>query len=233
MEEKNDLDTDVSINEDIAEQSGESNNQSNIEWDNPTNDNISNDSSDNQTEKIANEASMSTEQSNIIPDIDCNNVSVIKNLKTSKIIRISNIFLTMTIACIVLGFITSIIGLAGPFITGLLYVVVLIFDLIAMFLIVVCSLGTVFLDEKSPLPKMWDFVANGGDIMENTTKIANISLSISKWVAIVGIVLTVISIILTACCRRNSKVVKLILLPLVIAIFVLMIIICGGIVWES
>lgn len=160
-------------------------------------------------------------------DLEKNIIQPDKMFREAQIFRFSKIFYNMSITCFIL--------MLSSFLSTILAPVLFLFALLLLFFtalaIIVFSLGTVFAMPNNPAEYVWNLL---GALLESGNKmqiIISFCFSLIKWLAIVGLILSIISIVFTALSKKNGKVTKIILLSIMIIISIVVLalhLISGG-----
>jgi hypothetical protein len=91
--------------------------------------------------------------------------------------------------------------------------------LFAMFLMIVFTLGTVFVMESKPLAKIWSVFTKLIDSSDSMTNITQFCLSVSQWVSLAGMVMATAALVFASIGKSKSKVLKIVLNAIFLALF--------------
>ena len=136
-------------------------------------------------------------------------------LKQSRYFRTSNIFFNLSVTSIILVF----VALLSTVLTPLLYFFAVVALFLAIIMLVIFTLGIVFAVPGGLVQKMWSLLTS---MVSNSDTIMNITkfcFNSTKWLSIVGVVASVLSIVFIALSKVKNKVWKIILLGILIVIF--------------
>lgn len=142
--------------------------------------------------------------------------------------RFAKIFFNMSITCAILILCALLSLIIAP--VFYMFAIVLLFG--AIVVIVVFSIGTVFVVGENIVTKLWEIltlIINSGDKMGI---IASYSFIISKWLSVAGIVISAIGIVFWAINKKDGRVAKIITLSIMLAIFIVVLIfnlVTGGV----
>ncbi len=137
-----------------------------------------------------------------------------KMLRQTRIDRLMNIFFRMAITMFCLIWAALFSSLLGP----VLYFTIIVILLLVMGCMLVFTLGTIFAMPGNPLGKVWGFfqkLTNGSDSVLGLTQIC---FNATKWLALAGIILSVLTIVMLAMNRHPSKVGKIVWLSIFIVV---------------
>jgi len=154
-----------------------------------------------------------------------------KMLGDARFNRFSNIIYRWAVALFIAIGVMLLSSILGP----LLYICVIILLFLMICAMLVFTLGTVVVMPWNPLSKLWSLLTtltNSSDtIMGLTAHLFNAT----KWVSLVDIVVSVLSIILICVGKKQPKVGKIILLSIFIVLMFVVFgfqVLTGGVQWQ-
>ena len=145
-------------------------------------------------------------------------------LLESRKARLANIFFNISVASLIL----VALCLLSSIITPLLFVFTILVLLTVEIVMILCTLGAVFVMKSKPASKVWQLLVGVINSSESLMNITAFCFNITKWIALVGVITSVISLIAFALNKRDKSIGKItgliffiILLGVVFAIHVL------------
>lgn len=154
-----------------------------------------------------------------------------KMLADARFNRFSNIIYRWAVTLFIAIGVMLLSSMLGP----LLYICAIVLLFLMMGAMLVFTLGTVVVMPWNPLAKLWNLLTtltNSSDtIMGLTAHLFNAT----KWVSLVGIVVSVLSIILICVGKKQPKIGKIILLSIFIVLMVIVSgfqVVTGGVQWQ-
>ena len=159
-----------------------------------------------------------------------NNVAPVAMLAQARLNRISRICFNLAIALFIAIFAMLLSSILGP----ILYICVVVLLLLVMGCMLVFTVGAVVVIPGNPLGKVWALfqtITGANDsIMWLTAQMFNAT----KWVALVGVAVSLLSITLISVSKKQPKVGKIILLSLAILVMLIVFafqVLTGGVQW--
>ena len=156
--------------------------------------------------------------------------------------RIGNIFFKLAMTCFVLSGLFLLLEVLVPLIYGVAYVLIILIAIIAIFYIVVYSVGTVLLLELDgkvgPIEKIWNFIeklANNGDAAGPINMVILFCAAAFKAASVIGAASCVISIVFVALSKSKLKVLKFVFLGIALVSMVGLLVVyymIGGPEWQ-
>lgn len=153
-------------------------------------------------------------------------------IKDVRLARLSTIYFTMCIACLVI----SMLAALSSFIIPIFYAFVMLFAIVALILmlfLIVLTFGLILAVPKNPIVVLYNFISNSN--MEKVTKISQKFLLVLPYLCIIGLICAVISIIAISF-TKEKKVGRIVGLSILSVIFGLTLIVyyaLGGVIWQS
>jgi len=136
-------------------------------------------------------------------------------LKQLRLQRFSKIFFNMAIATSILVF----IALLSSLITPLLYFFALVVLIIVVMGLIIFTAGAAFFMPGNPVGIVWGLLSGLVSSGESMSEFVKFCFNITKWISIVGIVLSVIAIVFLSITKSKQKfVVKIIVLSILILV---------------
>ena len=137
-----------------------------------------------------------------------------------RVFRLSKILFNMTVAIAVINILALLSSIIAPITYAFVLIAVLLFVLLAILLMTVFTFGIVFAIPDGPVQKLWGFLTRFTDSGESVMNVTMILFNSSKWLSLIGIILSVLSA-LFICLSKSStfKAAKVTLLVFLTVIF--------------
>ena len=134
----------------------------------------------------------------------------------SRLGRIAQTYLTISITAIVLIVLALLSSILGP----IAYIFFIAILLIIMGAIVLFTVGTVLLVPNNLVSKMWAFFKSVTGASDSMMKVVNFCFNSIRWIALVGMIASTIAIVFTSIHKGEFKALKIVILSILLVLFI-------------
>lgn len=149
--------------------------------------------------------------------------------------RFGKIFFNMFITAFVLAFSSVFLALFLPVLYTFVMMMIFVLGLLLCGVLIVGSMGTIFITENNILPNIWNFIMSITNKSDSIAILSNIIYKSLPYFTIAGLVLSIVSTIMIFVNKQNKSIGKIILIIVfAVALIVLLILyyLLGGTLWQ-